>query len=256
MSVKSILIIKLESVRCPVWEGNCLLWGRAECHSSVRQLMGEGGGCTADVADSAGFCRRAAGPMSSVALWTTAGPADSNHSACCGRETRRLAVGRSLWWSRTKHWMHTVAWPRRPTGKWPAAPRHTCRGRARLVARRSARRNWWRHGHGGRRQAICHGRQYLPVSHWQAWYQCIMRRCRCRPKILEISRPRSLIKTMWIVGKRWQIDPYLLWGTNMNPPPTSPKPPLLLTSDDLEGSWSRSLIKTMWIVGKRWQIDP
>ena len=42
--------------------------------------MGEGGGFTADVADSAGFCRRAAGRMSSAALRTTAGPADSNHS--------------------------------------------------------------------------------------------------------------------------------------------------------------------------------
>ena len=56
--------------------------------------------------------------------------------------------------------------------------------------------------------------------------------------------------------KRWQIDPYLLWGTNRNPPPTNLMPPLLLTSDDLEGSWPRSLIETMWIVGKRWQIDP
>ena len=67
----------------------------AECHSSGRQLMGVGGGCTADVAGSVVFCRRAAGRMSSAALRTTAGPADSSRSPCCGREMRRLAVGRS-----------------------------------------------------------------------------------------------------------------------------------------------------------------
>ena len=68
--------------------------------------MGVGGGCTADVAGSVVFCRRAAGRLSSAALRTMAGPADSSRS----REMRRLAVGRSLRWSRTKHWMHTVAW--------------------------------------------------------------------------------------------------------------------------------------------------
>ena len=42
--------------------------------------MGVGGGCTADVAGSVVFCRRAAGRMSSAALRTTAGPADSSRS--------------------------------------------------------------------------------------------------------------------------------------------------------------------------------
>ena len=58
--------------------------------------MGEGGGCRAGVAGLVVFCRRAAGRMSAAALRTTAGPADSSRSACCDRETRRLAVGRSL----------------------------------------------------------------------------------------------------------------------------------------------------------------